>query len=108
MCVASGPASVGLRLGSMLLELKDASVGMIDNLGEKEQVIATEVAGVLPFLAVLVKTGEGDAVPRSGFRLVRPYGGLDRADAHLGGFLLVGHGCDSFEWSRGFSFPGEW
>lgn len=67
ICAASGPASVGLRSGIMLLELEDASVGMIDDLGEKEKVVATEVGGVLPFLAVLVKAGEGDAVPKSGF-----------------------------------------
>lgn len=87
MCAASGPASVGLRLGSMLLELEDASVSKIDNLGEKEKVVATEVAGVLPFLAVLVKAGEVDTVPKSGFRLVRPDSGLDRADADVNGFL---------------------
>ena len=83
MCAASGPASVGLRFGIALPELKDPRVGIISDLGEKEKIVATEVGGVLPFVAVFVKAGEGGAVPGCGFGLVRPNSGLDRADADL-------------------------
>ena len=66
-----------------LLKLEDARVDLIGHFRQQQQVVATEALRALPFLAVLVETGEGDVVPRAAFGSVRPNRRLDATDADL-------------------------
>jgi len=63
--------------------------------GEEGQIVAPEGIGRSPFLAVLVKAGEGGVVETAVAGFVLPNCGFDRADADF---------MDGF-W---FGFHGEW
>jgi len=77
-CGGAGSAGVALALGLLGLLSADPGVGEVRDLGHEQQVVTAERVGVLPLLAVLLETGEGDVVTDPAVGVVLPDGGLDR------------------------------
>ena len=74
---------------------QNPAMGLIDHLGEQQQIVAAEALGLLPVVTVLVEPGDGHVVPGADGRLVLPDRGLDRPEADFmdgAGLGLRGHG----------------
>lgn len=72
--------------------LKNPGVRQVDHFRQQWQVIAAKAFGLLPLLAILVKTADGDVVASSSNGLVFPNRRLDGAESDFMGGLLIGLG----------------
>ena len=79
--------------------LHDPRVGLIQRLGKQQQIIAAEVLGFAPEIAVTVQAGDRHVVAVTGFRLVEPDVGFDVAEPDAVDGLLR-HGNFSFKTGR--------
>ncbi len=91
---------------------EDERVGLVGELGDQREVVATEAVGIVVVLRVVpVGAGEGDDVERLAIGFVRPHGGLDATEAESldrkfgagrcglgggGGVGFRGHGISCF------------
>ena len=83
----------GLLSGLSLNLIVDPGICSSGYAGEEGQIVAPERSGRFPFLAVLVKAGEGGVVETAVARFVVPDCGFDRAEADfVDGFWFVFHG----------------
>ena len=91
--VACVVVSVAGTFGLLLLLVADPSVGMVGDLGDHEQVIATEGIGRFPFLAIAVDAGELGVETDPVLRVIAPDGGADGAHSKfVRGFVPRGFG----------------
>src|SRR5205807_1368 len=94
----SRPAQRSSRVPPVVLGprvLEDPGVGLIDHLGQDEQVVTTEAVGRFPLVAILVDAGDGDVEPGAVLGPVLPDGGLHGTDTDFMNWLygiLLRHG----------------
>src|SRR5262249_16250302 len=90
--------SGGLALG--LLLVPDPGVGLVEQFGQRHEVVVAEAIGFVPGIALLVTPAGRDAVPGAALIAgVLPYGNGQRAVAEFGGGLFVGGGFGGHGWS---------
>lgn len=90
--------------GFLLLLFTDPGVGVVGDLGDHEEVIATEGIGGLPFFAIAVDAGELSVEADPVLGVVAPDGGTDRAHSKfVRGFVAGGFGRE-----HGFLHNENW
>src|SRR6516164_127220 len=89
--MAGGRSLGGLALG--LLLVPDPGVGLVEQSGQRQEVVVAEAVGFVPGVALLVAQAGRDAAPGAALVAgVPPYGDGQRAVAAFGGGLFVGGG----------------
>ncbi len=72
-----------------MLELEDSGVGLVSDLGKKQQIVAAEGRGALPLVAIFVEAVERHVEPRAVLGRVLRNGSLYRARPDFGDWFLI-------------------